>query len=555
METVAEIFLARRNDSRPALYFEDRSWSGAELVAECAARAHYLLAHRAPGPFHVGLLLDNVPEYAFWVGACALAGATFVALNSTRKGADLARDIGHTECQFVLIESRYREQVPDDTAAALGNSLGNGLLVVDAPDYAATLAAHRGLPPPQAGVSPRDTACLIFTSGTSGAPKAVIYSNVRVMRNCMMLVQSQQLTARDVSYVPMPLFHSTGLIMGLLALLAAGGAVVLRRKFSASGFLPDVRKFGATSFCYVGKPLAYILATEEKPDDRDNPLRVVFGSEATDIDIANFKRRFGCPAIDNYGSSEGCITILRGEGTPPGSIGRGVSEQIRVMDPETGAECPRAVFDAHGVLQNGNAAIGELVNLDGGAIFEGYWNNPAAREQRIRDGAYWSGDLAYRDAAGFFYFAGRSSEWLRVDGENLSAIQIEQVLARHPGIAVAAVYGVPDPLVGDRVMAGLELKPGSRLDMAEFKVFLESQEDFGSKWMPAFVRISERLPTTQTNKVLKRDLKREAWNCADAVWWRPLRGGPYQPLTSADTDELQRLFVSRGRGHLLPQGE
>lgn len=551
METVADIFLARGNDSRPALHFEDRSWSGAELVAECAARARHLLAHRAPGSFHVGLLLDNVPEYAFWVGACALAGATFVALNSTRKGADLARDIVHTECQFVLTESRYQEQVPDDTAAALGD----GLLVVDAPGYETILAAHRDLPPPQTDVSPRDTACLIFTSGTSGAPKAVIYSNARVMRNCMMLVQSQQLTPRDVSYVPMPLFHSTGLIMGLLGLLAAGGAVVLRRKFSASGFLPDVRKFGATSFCYVGKPLAYILATEEKPDDRDNPLRMVFGSEATDVDIANFSRRFGCPAIDNYGSSEGCITILRVEGTPPGSIGRGVSEQIRVMDPETGTECPRAVFDAHGVLRNGNEAIGELVNLDGEAIFEGYWNNPDAREQRIRNGAYWSGDLAYRDAAGFFYFAGRSSEWLRVDGENLSTIQIEQVLARHPRIAVAAVYGVPDPLVGDQVMAALELTPGSRLDMAELSTFLETQKDFGSKWMPAFIRVSERLPTTQTNKVLKRNLKLEAWHCADPVWWRPAREAPYQPLSAADREKLRHCFVSRGRGHLITQGD
>lgn len=550
METIAEIFLSRSQDSQAALYFEDRHWSGAELVAECAARARYLLAQRRPGPFHVGLLLDNTPEYAFWVGACALAGATFVALNSTRKGADLARDIAHTECQFLLTETRYQEQVPEAAAALLGERLQ----VADAPGHD-ILEGFRGLPLPAVAVSPGDIFCLIFTSGTGGAPKAVIYSNARVMRNTLMLVQSQQLSARDVSYVPMPLFHSTGLIMGLLALLASGGAAVLRRRFSASGFLPDIRKFGVTCFCYVGKPLAYILATEEKPDDRDNSLRLVCGSEATEVDIANFTRRFGCMPVDNYGSSEGCITILRGNGTPPGSIGLAVSDQIRVMNPETGAECPRAVFDEHGVLQNGNEAIGELVNLAGAALFEGYWNNPTAREQRIRNGAYWSGDLAYRDAKGFFYFAGRDSEWLRVDGENLSAIQIEQVLARHPGIAIAAVYGVPDPLVGDRVMAGLELKPGSRLDMAEFKTFLERQEDFGSKWMPCFVRVSERLPTTHTNKVLKRALKREAWSCADPVWWRPVRGGPYQPLTAADADELQRLFASRGRGHLLMHGD
>jgi fatty-acyl-CoA synthase len=109
METVADIFLARGADCRPALHFEDRSWSGAELVAECATRAHYLLARRAPGPFHVGLLLDNIPEYVFWVGACALAGASFVALNSTRKGANLARDI-----------TPYRVSVPGDRSPLPG---------------------------------------------------------------------------------------------------------------------------------------------------------------------------------------------------------------------------------------------------------------------------------------------------------------------------------------------------------------------------------------------------------------------------------------------------
>lgn len=549
METVADIFLSRSQDSQPALYFEDRCWSGAQLVAECTARAHYLLAQRRPGPFHVGLLLDNIPDYAFWVGACALAGATFVALNSTRNGADLARDIAHTECQFLITESRHQEQVPQETREALGR----GLQVVDDPAHPDTLANAGKQPLP--GVSPADIGCLIFTSGTGGSPKAVIYSNARVVRNSLMLVQAQNLSARDVSYVPMPLFHSTGLIMGLLALLAAGGAAVLRRKFSVSNFLPDVRKFKVSVFCYVGKPLAYILSTEEKPDDRDNTLRLVCGSEATEVDIARFTRRFGCMPVDHYGSSEGCITILRTEGTPAGSLGVGVSDQIRVMNPATGEECPRARFDSHGRLENGNEAIGELVNVAGESLFEGYWNNPAGREQRIRNGAYWSGDLAYRDAEGFFYFAGRDTEWLRVDGENLSVVQIEQVLARHPQVAIASVYGVPDPLVGDRVMAALELLPGTTLDVNELKSFLEAQEDFGSKWMPTFIRLSRRLPTTHTNKVLKRNLKQESWECDDPVWWLPPREQHYRPFGADDAQALQALFTSRGRGHLLTHGD
>lgn len=547
IQIVADIFRARRDDSTPALYFEERCWSGAELYAACATRAGFLQGNRRDGSFHVGILMDNVPEHLFWIGACALSGATYVALNSTRKGADLARDIAHTECQFVISEEAYRNDLP----APVVDPAKCCLFVADDPGDSARLLPFNDHVPVANPSRPDERFCLMFTSGTSGAPKAVIYSNQRVIRNSVMLVQGRSLTPQDITYVPMPLFHSTGLIMGLLPLLIAGGSAVLRRRFSASGFLADVRRYGVTTFCYVGKPLAYILATEEKDDDHHNSLRLAYGSEAPDTDIAEFSRRFGCEVMDNYGSSEGCITILRTPGTPPGSIGTGVSDSIVVMNAETGRECPRAVFDEHHVLCNPNEAIGELVNLDGAALFEGYWNNPEADLQRFRGKAYWSGDLAYRDAAGFFYFAGRNSEWLRVDGENLACVQIEQVLARHPLVSVAAVYGVPDPLAGDCVMAALELRPGARLDLEEFRRFLAAQPDFGRKWMPAFVRISAGIPLTHSNKVLKKSLVAEAWNCTEPVWWRAGREHEYRLLQPADAAALNQTLATRGHNRPL----
>ncbi|HLS80666.1 MAG TPA: AMP-binding protein, partial [Steroidobacter sp.] len=426
METVADVFRLGSGDRRPALCFEDDRWSYDELAAACARRAHYLLADRQPGPFHIGVLLDNVPEFVFWIGACALAGATLVALNPTRRGTDLARDVAHADCQMVVTERRHR-----DALEAVKTVPQERIHDVDDGRCAALIEDFEARAP-EAAVAPRDRFLLMFTSGTGGAPKAVIYSHERVMRNGRMLLERQGINENDVFYAAMPLFHSSGLLMGLLPPLMARGQVALRRRFSASGFLPDVRRYGVTRFCYVGKPLAYILATPERADDADNPLRSAFGSEAADVDIAAFSQRFGCQVFDSYGSSEGCITILRTPETPRGSLGVGVAPSIRVMNPETGLECSRARFDAHGVLLNGGEAIGEIVNLEGGALFEGYWNNTEAQSRRIRDGAYWSGDLGYRDEHGFFYFAGRDSEWLRVDGENLSVIQIEQVLVRHP---------------------------------------------------------------------------------------------------------------------------
>lgn len=541
MQNVADIFLARRADPRTALYFEERRWSGAELFAESAARAAWLRANRSDGPFHVGVLLDNTPEHAFWIGACALAGATLVELNSTRRGADLARDIRHTDCALVLTERSHREQIDDE----LMQSLAQRLHVVGEDAFEAVLRPFRDATPPPATIAPGAVFCLIFTSGTSGAPKAVIYSHARVLRNSAMLVERQQMSAADVSYVPMPLFHSSAMLMGLLPPLISGGVALLRRRFSASGFLADVRRYGVTMFCYVGKPLAYILATPERPDDADNTLRAAFGSEASETDIANFARRFGCLVTDSYGSSEGCITVLRTPQTPRGSLGVGVTPSIAVLNPDTGEECPRARFDVRGVLVNGNEAIGELVNREGRALFEGYWNNTEADTQRVRGDVYWSGDLAYRDEAGFFYFAGRNSEWLRVDGENLSAIQIEQVLVRHPLISVAAVFGVPDPLVGDRVMAAVQLVPGATLEPAEFEHFLDAQADFGSKWKPAFLRIVPALPLTATNKVLKRELARAAWECPDPVWYCPPRERGYRPLDASARAALAPLLAAR----------
>ena len=264
----------------------------------------------------------------------------------------------------------------------------------------------------------------------------------------------------------MPLFHSNAVMAGWGPALACGGCVALAEKFSASGLLDDVRRYGATYLNYVGKPLSYVLATPARDDDADNPLRLAFGNEAGDRDIAGFSQRFGCQVIDGFGSTENAVVISRVPGTPPGSLGVPL-EGVAVLDPETEEECPRAVFDGAGRVTNLDEATGELVNTAGTGQFAGYYNDEAATAERMRGGMYWSGDLAYRDEAGFVYYAGRTADWLRVDGENLAASPIERILVRHPSIAEAAVYAVPDPASGDQLVAALVLvgrstRPASR---------------------------------------------------------------------------------------------
>ena len=229
--------------------------------------------------------------------------------------------------------------------------------------------------------------------------------------------------------------------------------------------------------------------------------------------------------IDSFGSSEFAVVVVREDGTPPGSIGKpypGVS----IYNPTTLTECAVAEFDEHGALTNVDDAVGELVNTTGAGPFAGYYNDPAATAERLRHGMYWSGDLAYRDADGWIYLAGRTADWMRVDGENLAAGPVERILQRLPQVAQVAVYPVPDDIVGDQLMAALVLR--SHLEPADFETFLASQPDLSPKAWPRYVRIADDLPVTATNKILKRALIADGVSApGGTLWTRPVRGTAY----------------------------
>src|SRR6185295_3668340 len=152
--------------------------------------------------------------------------------------------------------------------------------------------------------------------------------------------------------------------------------------------------------------------------------------------------------------------------------------------------------------------VGEIVNVAPGETFEGYYRNEEANVSKVRDGIHWSGDLAYRDQDGWFYFAGRSNEWLRVDGENFAAAPVERIVARHPHVRSVAVYAVPDERVGDSVMVAIEVADPDAFEVEELDSFLAAQRDFGTKWIPTFVRVDTELPKLASMKVDKTRLRR-----------------------------------------------
>ena len=519
-ETIQQLLRERAEDDGVAIRHGEDSWTWREHVAEASAAAAAVIGLADPDrPLHVGTLLGNTPDMLVAMAAAGLGGYTLCGINTTRRGDGLLQDLRRAEVQVLLTDAEHRPLLE-------GLDL-SGIRVLDTSTAEwASLVTDAGPLAPHREVEAMDTFMMIFTSGTSGDPKAVQVSHLMVLFSGLNLQGRFELTPADVCYVAMPLFHSNAVVAGWSPAVCAGATIVPAR-FSASRFLADVRRYGVTYMNYVGKPLAYVLATPEQPDDADNTLRVAFGNEASDRDIDEFSRRFACDVWDGFGSTELAVIITREPGTPPGSIGKGF-DGVAIYDPETVTECAVAEFDADGRLVNAAAAVGELVNTPGGGYFQGYYNDQQANDDRMRHGMYWSGDLAYRDADGWIYLAGRTADWMRVDGENLAAAPIERVLQRLEAINRVAVYAVPDEHVGDQVMAAVVLQDDATLEPHELEAFLAAQADLSAKAWPRFVRIAPDLPSTATNKVLKRELAAQGPVAGNGeLWVREQRGTAY----------------------------
>jgi acyl-CoA synthetase (AMP-forming)/AMP-acid ligase II len=546
--------------ARPALRFGDQIFTHGQLLEEAGRFAALFTARLDPDrPPHVAVLLDNTPEYVFALCGAGLIGACVVGLNHTRRDEHLARDITYTDVQLLITEPRHQDLL---APVAAGLDLPGGILMssrfADGDDPEATLGqplaeAFDDLDPEAGdpGLEPdvESLWALLFTSGTSAAPKAVCCTQRRLLTTGNRMTMVLDVGPDDVGYVAMPLFHSNSLMVGLAPALVAGASVGLARKFSASRFLPDVRRYGSTWFNYTGKPLAYLLATPEQPDDADNPLRLAYGNEGSPQVVEAVAERFGVAIVDVFGSTEGAIALDRSGGVPRGSVGK-LRQGIKIVDPD-GNELPVARFDADGRLLNADECVGEMVNVEGQGPFEGYYRNEEAMAKTTRNGWYWSGDLGYIDENDWVYFAGRTSDWLRVDGENFPAAPIEAVVARHPDVLMASVYGVPDVDAGDQIMVALVLRHGVTFDPVGLATWLDGQSELSPKWRPRYVRLSSVLPTTPTNKVLPRTLVHQKFRAdrieGDEIYVRGRGEDAYRRFGPSDEADLHDAFVAAGR--------
>ncbi len=437
----------------------------------------------------VALLLGNCPHTLFcWFGANAL-GAVVATLNPAFKPPELA-------ALFDLIRPRV---VVADGHRALAEAANQRLSDPPALVTPAELA-RTGRGAPRAEVTPDDAAVLLATSGTTGAPKAVVQTHRTYALTAEAFPAWLGLDAADRLLVALPLFHINAQAYGVMASLGAGAGLSLLPRFSASRFWAQARELGATEVNVVGAMLHILLNTPPAPADREHSVRIVYGALALPEEQHRaFEQRFGVELVVGYGMSETTFGTIwpRGERPRYGSMGR-LRQHPRLGE----INRARLVRDDGSDADPGEA--GELW-LDNPAIMKGYYGAPEETEAALAGGWLHTGDIVRRDADGFFTFVARRKHMLRRRGENISAVEIEQVLAAHPDVGEAAVVGVPSELGEDEVVAYVSPRPGHSIDAAALSEF--SRERLADFKVPSTFHVRDALPHTATERVAKHLLR------------------------------------------------
>jgi fatty-acyl-CoA synthase len=586
---------ARANDPaiacRTAVLHGDRSWTYCEFRDEAVRFAHFLLRRLGrvddARPGHVAMFLENSPEVLALYAGCGYAGLTLFGVNTGLRGDTLAGVLNQSGARLLVVDERLLPEV-ERVASQLVNIAPENLLVLraqgetsvgerDLLDCISGEIAKFGesLDTPGVDVAPDSNLMVIYTSGTTGLPKGINNNHFKLLVIGQIVASNLELGPDDVGYTCMPLFHSNSIFLGFHPGFHVNGATSMRERFSASGFVPDVLRYGVTHWNYVGEPVHYILAAIEKEyggdehrilaevaHDPRNRFRYAVGNGAAPPDIDRFMRWLGLEDMfELYGSTEAAISTFRKKGDPRGSVGQVQDAAVKILN-ERAEECPPAELDADGKIINYAEAVGEICRVaDDTGLFQGYFGDDVANASKYREGVYHSGDLGHvqaLDGQRFLFFDGRTDDWIRKDGENFSAAQVARILQEHEEVVLAAAYGAPCAVSDELVMAAVKLREGAVFDPQAFFDFCQRTITHGGmdpKWFPDFVRVVDEFEYTETQKVLVRNLKRVHFDrrrLPDApVYWRRRGASTYRPFTQADFAELQKEFERSERAHLL----
>ena len=481
---------AERFAGREFLRFPGASLTFADADAASNRLAHVLVAHGVRPGDRVAIMMGNVPDWPLSWFAIGKAGAITVPVNARYREADLS---------FVLADSGAVVVLAADEQAALVQAVAAATGTVQevltptelAPERAKARATYPAVPLEPAGI-----ANFQYTSGTTGFPKACVLSHDYWLRTGWLTAIEAELRAGDVMLMAQAFSYMDPQWATLMCLMGGRPMVVLPR-FSASGFWNSAREHGATLTYVLGAMPMLMFAQPVSPLDRDHRMRLVLCSGIVPDLHRRFEERWGVPWRELYGTTESGLDLA----VPP-SAGQTVGTGA-MGKPPPGKQA-RIADEADGTLPDGE--VGQIL-IRGVPMMTGYWNHPDSTAQAFRGGWYHTGDLGFRDADGWIHHAGRLKDMIRRGGENISAVEVEHVLALHPAVAAVALVPIPDPIFGELPKAFIQLAPGHRPSTQTAVSVLDHARGKLARFkVPAYLEFVEAFPMTPSARIQKAKL-------------------------------------------------
>ena len=456
----------------------------------------------------VCLFLPNCIEYVYsWFGL-SLIGAIAVPVNTAYKRDEMAYILNNSEAKGLVSDSSLFEVA--EAAANLASSVEIRLLrdggELNSPSSWTDFGEAHNVAVPLAAmpeISPHDISMLVYTSGTTGNPKGVQVTHLMYVAAGQGFAHWTEATPDDRFFTCLPYYHANIQYYSTMGALAAGGTLVVTDRFSASRFWGQVREAKATIVNFIGMMMPVLAKNEPSPDDKDNTVRLFYGSPSFPPDfLADFQDRFDTDIIVGFGMTETCFGTIEKIGVErrAGSSGEprqhpqgGFENQVRIADPVTGVHV-------------GVDTVGEIT-IHNPAIMPGYWRNDEQNTESLRDGWLYTGDLGWVDADGFLYFVDRKKDIIRRRGENISSQEVENVVKRHPNVLDCAVLAVPSELGEDEVKAYVTPREGATPDPEELVYWCA--ENLAYFKVPRYWEIRNELPRTPSLRVRKDVLRQE----------------------------------------------
>jgi crotonobetaine/carnitine-CoA ligase len=499
---------AREQGDKPYVIFEERQVSYAEYERATYQAANGLARQEARPGDGVAVVMGNCPEYLFLFYGLPRGGFYSVPVNVSLKGEGLRYVLTHSDVKYLVV---------DDTLYPRVKELETPLGAIE--KVFVRRSTDAGLPPgtldleqlldapserPDYQMKPGVITHLMYTSGTTGFPKGVVARAPGQAQGLMALSQLS-LQPTDRPYTALPLFHANALILTAGMSMCAGVTFALDRKFSASAFWDRIRHYNATVFNALGAMVPILMKQAEKANDADNPVRLVNTAACPAHLWEAFEKRFGVTIWEGYGAVDGNAILFNFGNAPVGSVGKLL----------TGAGW-KLIDDRGNAVPQGE--VGELITKVADEKTGGveYYKNPEATSSKVRDGWVYSGDLFYADKEDNLYFVDRKADFMRRRGENISSFEVENIVEKHPAVAVCAAFGVPSELGEDEVMIAVQLKPGARLDHQD--LIRHCMDNMAHFMVPRYIDVVDEVPRTETLRIQKTAMKKRG--VTDRTWDR-----------------------------------